>query len=126
MKRSPVRSRSSSLAKNTLADFKISFARRNSNFSARSRRISSRSCAVGRSGARPIRLDWRTFLRSVSEWHTEIAATCAIGRPDLQPQPVTALEQLIGYFFGPRINGSTFTRTYPGFSLRQTRHGSYT
>src|SRR5436190_1562019 len=42
-----VRLSSSSLAKNTLADFKISFARRSSKFSRRSCRISSRSALVG-------------------------------------------------------------------------------
>ena len=47
------RSGSSSLAKNTDADFKISFARRNSKFSWRNRLISSRSSLVGRSGLRP-------------------------------------------------------------------------
>ena len=47
------RSGSSSLAKNTDADFRISFARRSSKFSWRSRLISSRSSLVGRSGRRP-------------------------------------------------------------------------
>jgi hypothetical protein len=49
------RSESSSLAKNTLADFKISFARRSSKFSCRKRLISSRSSLVGRSGPRGVR-----------------------------------------------------------------------
>jgi hypothetical protein len=47
------RSGSSSLAKNTLADFRISFARRSSKFSCRKRLISSRSSLVGRSGLKP-------------------------------------------------------------------------
>src|SRR5207237_493726 len=47
------RSGSSSLAKNTLADLRISFARRSSKFSCRSRLISSRSSLVGRSGLKP-------------------------------------------------------------------------
>ncbi len=50
---SPRSAGSSSLAKNTLADFRISFARRSSKFSCRSRLISSRSSLVGRSGLRP-------------------------------------------------------------------------
>src|SRR5436305_14383019 len=47
------RSGSSSLAKNTLADLRISFARRSSKFSCRKRLISSRSALVGRSGLKP-------------------------------------------------------------------------
>jgi integrase-like protein len=76
------RSGSSSLAKNTLADVRISFARRSSKFSRRNRLMSSRSWLVGRSG----RKSWsastcRTRLRSVSEWTPRSRATCAIGRP---------------------------------------------
>src|SRR3954454_673918 len=57
-----VRSSSSSFAKNTDADFKISIARPSSKFSARSRRISSRSWLVGRSGRLPESAScWRTF-----------------------------------------------------------------
>jgi len=49
-----VRSSSSSLAKNTEADLRISFARRSSKFSARNLRISSRSAVEGRSGRAPL------------------------------------------------------------------------
>src|SRR5436309_13673576 len=47
------RSASSSVAKNTLAALRISFARRNSKFSRFRRLISSRSSVVGRSGRKP-------------------------------------------------------------------------
>jgi hypothetical protein len=63
-----VRSASSSVAKNTLADLRISLALRSSKFSARSLRISSRSAVVGRSGRAPLSAcAWRTLLRSVSD-----------------------------------------------------------
>src|SRR5206468_6953496 len=63
------RSGSSSLAKKTEADFRISFARRSSKFSCRKRLISSRSSLVGRSGLRPWSASaWRTHFRSVSLW----------------------------------------------------------
>ena len=61
------RSASSSFAKNTEADFRISFARRNSKISRRSLRISSRSAGVGRSGRVPLSASaCRTRLRNTS------------------------------------------------------------
>jgi hypothetical protein len=59
---------SSSVAKNTLAAFRISFARRSSKFSRFRRLISSRSSLLGRSGRsrRPPRLDGRAFATSLS------------------------------------------------------------
>ena len=92
-----VRSSSSSFAKNTEADFKISFARRNSKFSARNRRISSRSWLLGRSGRAPESAScWRTFLRNVSGCIPRSAAICAIGRSLSNAKPDAALHQLIG------------------------------
>src|SRR5204863_6138743 len=77
------RSGSSSFAKNTLAAFKISFARRSSKFSRRSLRTSSRSALVSRSPRRPPSASaWRTRFLSVSAPTPRSAATCAIGRPD--------------------------------------------
>jgi hypothetical protein len=61
------RSASSSVAKNTEAALRISFARRNSKFSLRSFLISSRSSLVGRSGRGPLSASaCRTRLRNVS------------------------------------------------------------
>src|ERR1700682_3793243 len=76
-----VRSGSSSLAKNTDADLRISLARRSSKFSRRSFLISSRSSLV-RMSARlaPSASAWRTRFLSVSEWMLRSAATWAIGR----------------------------------------------
>jgi hypothetical protein len=55
------------LAKNTDADFRISFARRSSKFSLRTRRISSRSSLLNRSVRLPLSASaWRTRLRSAS------------------------------------------------------------
>ena len=95
------RSGSSSLAKNTYADFKISFARRNSKFSWRNRLISSRSSLVGRSGLRPASASaWRTHFPSVSEWIPRSAATCAIGRPLSSAKRTPRSSNSSGYFLG--------------------------
>src|SRR5215207_9688006 len=95
------RSGSSSLAKNTLADFRISFARRSSKFSCRSRLISSRSSLVGRSGVKPWSASaWRTRLRSVSGWMPRSAATCAIGRSLSSASRTPRSSNSTGYFLG--------------------------
>ncbi|ADG98919.1 conserved hypothetical protein [Segniliparus rotundus DSM 44985] len=65
--------RSSRAAKNAEADCRISFARRNSAFSLRNRRISS--CAAR---AAPGRDPDQTHLRSVSEFTPSFAATSRI------------------------------------------------
>ena len=78
-----VRCWSSSFAKNTLADFRISFARRSSKFSRLSLRISSRSSSLSTSLRRPsFASTRRTYTLSVSEGTPRSRATCAIGRPD--------------------------------------------
>src|SRR5438445_3143665 len=95
------RSGSSSLAKNTLAAFKISFARRSSKFSLRNRRISSRSCVVSRSPRAPLSACvWRTRLRNVSEWIPRSRATCAIGRPLSSANRTPRSSNSSGYFLG--------------------------
>src|SRR6266516_4945256 len=95
------RSGSSSLAKNTLAAFKISFARRNSNTSRRSFRISSRSCELSRSVRTPASASaWRTRLRSVSGWMPKSAATCAIGRSPSSASRTPRSISSFGYLLG--------------------------
>src|SRR5581483_5243618 len=110
------RSRSSSLAKNTLAAFKISFARRSSKFSRRSLRISSRSSLVSRSLRRPsFASTCRTYFRSVSDGSPRSAATCAIGRPDSNTSRVARSNNSTGYFLALAITGaSPSARTAPG------------
>src|SRR5215203_1595309 len=123
-----VRSSSSSFAKNTEADFKISFARLSSKFSARSRRISSRSWLLGRSGRLPESAScWRTFLRNVSGCIPRSAAICAIGRSLSNASRMPRWINSSGYFFGRgmRTGGSPSARTSSWLQgLRQTRDGS--
>jgi hypothetical protein len=66
------------LGENTLADFKISFARRSPKFSCRKRLISSSSSLGARSGLKPWSASaWRTCLRSTSLLIPRSRATCA-------------------------------------------------
>src|SRR4051794_28161082 len=98
------RSASSSFAKYTSADFKISFARRNSQTSRRSFLISSRSTVVGRSGRVPLSASaWRTRLRNPSELIPRSLATCAIGRPDSNTSRTPRSSSSSGYFRGLAI-----------------------
>src|SRR5207245_1861700 len=95
------RSGSSSLAKNTLAAFKISFARRSSKFSCRKRLISSRSSLVGRSGLKPSSASsWRTRFRSTSELMPRSAAMRTIGRPLSSANRTPRSSSSSGYFLG--------------------------
>src|SRR5829696_8684898 len=107
---------SSSLAKNTLAAFKISFARRSSKFSRRSFRISSRSSLVSKSLRRPsFASTCRTYFRSVSDGNPRSAATCAIGRPDSNTSRVARSNNSTGYFLALATTGaSPSARTAPG------------
>src|SRR5438093_7015966 len=111
------RSWSSSLAKNTLAAFKISFARRSSNTSRRSFRISSRSCVVSRSLRLPLSASaCRTRLRSVSGWMPRSAATCAIGRSlssaSRTPRTISSFGYLIGLDMTAKNHYSLGYHTY--------------
>src|SRR5204863_9009052 len=106
---------SSSPAKNTDAPFRISFARRGSDTSRRSSRISSRSALVGRSGRRPsFASTWRTYLRSVSDGNPRSAATCAIGRPDSNTSRVARSNSSTGYFLALGTTDLSFRQANPG------------
>ncbi len=109
------RSGSSSLAKNTLADFKISFALRSSKFSRRSLRTSSRSWVVRMSPRLPLSASARlTRFRNVSRWIPRSSATCAIGRPLSSARRTPRSINSYGYFAGLGITtGSPFPRTKP-------------
>ncbi len=103
------------LAKNTLADFKISFARRNSLTSRRNERISSRSLGLNSSPRPPLSTSaCLTALRNVSRSIPRSAATCAIGHSlssaSLTPRSINSG----GYFLVLVIpEGSPLPRTYP-------------
>jgi hypothetical protein len=97
-----VRSASSSFAKNTLADFKISLARRSSKFSLHSRRSSARSPLLGRSGRAPLSASARrTLLRNVSGCMPRSAAICAIGRSLSNANRTPRCTSSARYFLGP-------------------------
>src|ERR1035437_9968137 len=102
------RSVSSSRAKNSEADFKISFALRSSKFSLRSLRISSRSAVVSRSVRFPASTSaWRTRLRNASEPTPRSRATCAIGRPDSSARRTPRSSSSSGYFLDRGITWSS-------------------
>jgi hypothetical protein len=113
---------SNSPAKNAEAAFKISFARRSSRFSCRSRLISSRSSAVGRSGRRPsFASTCRTYLRNVSGGSPRSAATCAIGRPESNTTRVARSNSSTGYLLAlgmtdllPPVNPAIKVSVNPG------------
>ena len=90
------RSGSSSFTKNTLADFRISLARRNSKFSLRSRRISSRSSLVGRSGLSPVGFRLAHTLPQRLLVDPQISGDVRDRPAALKRQPDAALEQLLG------------------------------
>ena len=96
------RSGSSSLAKNTLADFRISFARRSSKFSCRSRLISSRSSLRWQIRAQARRLPQPAAPASATSrsWIPRSAATCAIGRPLSSASRTPRSSNSSGYFLG--------------------------
>ena len=106
------RSGSSSLAKNTLADFRISFARRSSKFSCRNRLISSRSSLVGRSASSPGRL--RPGAPACATSRNECPDRQRHARSDaaLKRQPHAALEQLLGVL--PRSRHDSGDSPLPG------------
>ena len=113
-----VRSSSSSFAKNTEADFKISFARRSSKFSARSRRISSRSWLVGNPAACRSRLRAGGCACATSRGASRDQPRCARSAarsPSASRMPRCTSSS--GYFFGRgmRTGGSPSARTHPGF-----------
>src|SRR5271165_581749 len=107
---------SSSPAKNTLAAFRISFARRSWETSRRRDLISSRSWLVKTSLRRPSFASvCRTCLRSVSPSMPRSLATCAIGRPDSKTRRAPRSSNSLEYFLACGM-----TRD---FSLRQANPG---
>ena len=111
----------------TLADLRISLARRSSRTSPRRRLSSSRSSLLKSSLRGPASASaWRTRFRSVSGWMLGSAATWAIGGPDSNTRADAAGQQLLWVFPRSWMNGdSTSSRTESWFrSLRQTRPGS--
>ena len=93
------RSGSSSCAKYTDAACRISFARRSSKFSRRSRRNSSRSFALDSPSRLPSSIcARRTCFRNVSGPHPQILGDMSDRPLALKRDPDTALEQLIKVF----------------------------
>jgi hypothetical protein len=86
---------SSSLAKNTLADFKVSFARRNSKFSWRKRLISSRSALVGRSGLQTFGLGLARSLAKRLPVDAQIVGDVRDRTSALERRTDAALKQLL-------------------------------
>ena len=116
-----VRSASSAFAKNTQADFKISFARRSSKFSRRSCLISSRSSLWAAPGVSPVGLGLPHALTQRLRMHTQIRAICAIGRPDSSARRTPRATSSSGYFLALRMNW-LLSRNESSFqSLREPR-----
>ena len=78
------------------ADFRISFARRSSKFSARSLRISSRSTVDGRSGLAPLSARLAHLLAQRLRVHAEIGRDMRDRAIALQRQPHAASHELVG------------------------------
>jgi hypothetical protein len=122
------RSGSSSLAKNTLADFTISFARRSSKFSWRSRLISSRSSLVGK--IRPQALVGFRLPHPLTQrlgMDPKITSDLRDRTAALERQPHATREQLLGLL--PRSRHDSGESLLPRTASwnrgpRETRSGS--
>jgi len=82
--------------KNTEADLRISFARRNSKFSARSLRISSRSELVGRSARATIGLRLTHLLTQRLSMDAKVRRDMRDRPAALQREPNATRDELIG------------------------------